>query len=93
MVTSHHDPDRCFPETAADGPVPVLVSGAWLPRSLFGRFLAVCAYLRMIWAALYVVFAGPEADVYFCDQVSILRHPSLSFAVPNRKYTLLYVLE
>ena len=69
IVTSHHDPSHCFPETK-DGTVPVTVVGGWIPRSLFGRFLALCAYLRMIWASLHVVFCSDfKADVFFCDQV------------------------
>jgi len=71
IVTSFHDPSRCFPQTA-DGTIPVTVSGGWIPRSLLGRCFALCAYLRMMWTALYVALSGnPElkADVYFCDQV------------------------
>lgn len=71
FITSFHDPTRCFPETR-DGTIPVTVSGNWIPRSIFGRCVALCAYLRMMWAALYVALScQPEyqADVYFCDQV------------------------
>lgn len=70
IVTSHHDENRCFTETR-DGTVPVTVSGAWIPRSIWGHFHALCAYLRMMWAALWTVLSGAfEADAYFCDQVS-----------------------
>lgn len=69
VVTSYHDPGHCFPETR-DGTVPVTVSGNWLPRSICGRFLALCAYVRMIWASLYTVFFSEmDPQVYFCDQV------------------------
>ena len=69
IVTSHHDPNHSFPETN-DGQVPVTVSGSWLPRSMGGRFLALFAYIRMIWAALYAVFFSKlSPDVFFCDQV------------------------
>jgi len=48
------------------------VVGDWLPRHIFGRFHALCAYIRMIYAALYVVFfSGLAPDVVFCDQVSV----------------------
>nr|SVE93618.1 EOG090X069M [Scapholeberis mucronata] len=71
IVTSHHDPSHCFPETSS-GIIPVTVSGSWLPRSVFGRFLALFAYIRMIWASFYAVFFSQlDADVYFCDQVSM----------------------
>ena len=69
IITSYHDPGHCFPETK-DGTIPITVSGNWLPRSIFGRFLALCAYIRMIWAAFYAVFASNmQPQVYFCDQV------------------------
>ncbi|KAJ0066204.1 hypothetical protein NL108_001445, partial [Boleophthalmus pectinirostris] len=46
--------------------------GDWLPTSLCGYLHALCAYLRMIYVALYLVFfSGLEYDVVFCDQVSV----------------------
>lgn len=45
-------------------------------RSIFGRCYALCAYLRMIYAALYVAFVFArttfQPDVIFCDQVNWL---------------------
>ncbi|KAJ4428811.1 hypothetical protein ANN_25804 [Periplaneta americana] len=71
FVTSHHDPNHCFIETK-DGTLPVTVVGDWLPRHLFGLFYALCAYIRMIYAALYVVFfSGHKPDIVFCDQISV----------------------
>lgn len=47
--------------------------GDWLPTSVFGYLHALCAYLRMIYVALYLVFlSGLEYDVIFCDQVSFI---------------------
>ncbi|GFG36231.1 hypothetical protein Cfor_00872 [Coptotermes formosanus] len=71
FVTSHHSPQHCFVETR-DGTLPVTVVGDWLPRHIFGRFYALCAYVRMIYAAVYVVFfSGLAPDIVFCDQVSV----------------------
>lgn len=71
FVTSHHSPQHCFVETR-DGTLPVTVVGDWLPRNLFGHFHALCAYIRMIYAAVYIVFfSGLKPDIVFCDQVSI----------------------
>ncbi|KAL1131349.1 hypothetical protein AAG570_010967 [Ranatra chinensis] len=68
FVTSHHNRDHCFSETV-DGTLPVTVVGDWLPRSIFGKFYALCAYVRMIYSALYIVlFLKP--DLVFCDLVS-----------------------
>lgn len=69
--TAHYDPTHCFSETL-DPDLPVVCVGDWLPTSLFGYLHAFCAYLRMIYVALYLVFfSGLEYDVVFCDQVSV----------------------
>ncbi|KAM8967634.1 alpha-1,3/1,6-mannosyltransferase ALG2 [Pelodytes ibericus] len=68
--TSHYDPNHCFSETKDSG-IPITCCGDWIPRSLFGRCHALCAYIRMIFLALYIIFlSGEEFDVVFCDQVS-----------------------
>lgn len=67
--TAHYDPGHCFAESRE---LPVRCAGDWLPRSLGwgGRGAAVCAYVRMIFLALYVLFLGDEEfDVVVCDQV------------------------
>jgi len=70
MLTAHHDTSHCFDETR-DGRLSVIAVGDWLPRSLFGRCRALCAYLRMIVVALYLVlFSRIPCDVVFCDQIS-----------------------
>ncbi|KAM9083060.1 alpha-1,3/1,6-mannosyltransferase ALG2 isoform 3-T3 [Megaptera novaeangliae] len=68
--TAHYDPGHCFAESRE---LPVRCAGDWLPRSLGwgGRGAAICAYVRMIFLALYVLFLGDEEfDVVVCDQVS-----------------------
>ncbi|CAH1244004.1 ALG2 [Branchiostoma lanceolatum] len=70
FLTAHHDPGHCFPETR-DGTLSVTAVGDWLPRSVLGHCYALCAYLRMVVAALCLVgFSGWEYDVVFCDQIS-----------------------
>lgn len=67
--TAHYDPTHCFSETL-DSDLPVVCVGDWLPRSVCGYFHALCAYLRMIYVALYLLlFSREEFDVVFCDQV------------------------
>lgn len=84
FVTTHHDPEHCFSETK-DGTIPVTVVGDWLPRHIFGRFFALFAYIRMIYAASYIIFCTKRPDIVFCDLVSIcipilrLRIPSIIF--------------
>lgn len=73
IITNHHDPKHCFEETRY-GQLCVETVGDWLPRSIFGKFAALCAYLRMIYAAFYVSFfvaRKEKIDVIFLDQVSI----------------------
>ncbi|XP_063728640.1 alpha-1,3/1,6-mannosyltransferase ALG2-like [Symsagittifera roscoffensis] len=69
IYTSHYDPSHCFDETKQ---MQVVCKGDWLPRSLFGgRCAAVCAYLRMIYLAFYIVLFSPFThDVFICDQIS-----------------------
>lgn len=73
IITNHHDPAHCFEETR-NGQLAVETVGDWLPRSIFGKFAALCAYLRMIYAALYVAFyvtRNERFDVIFVDQISV----------------------
>ncbi|KAM6170044.1 alpha-1,3/1,6-mannosyltransferase ALG2 [Rhynchocyon petersi] len=68
--TAHYDPGHCFAESRE---LPVHCAGDWLPRGLGwgGRGAALCAYLRMVYLALYVLLlSGSEFDVVVCDQVS-----------------------
>ncbi|WVZ86899.1 hypothetical protein U9M48_033614 [Paspalum notatum var. saurae] len=71
VFTSHHDKNRCFEETVS-GLFPVTVYGDFLPRHVFYRFHAVCAYLRCIFVALCVLLRWPSFDVILVDQVSVV---------------------
>ncbi|CDW55539.1 adh short and Glycos transf 1 and Glyco trans 4 4 domain containing protein [Trichuris trichiura] len=71
MFTTHHSSSHCFPETK-DGYLPVVVIGDWLPRSLFGRLRALCAYVRMVWMSLIVsAFYSSSFQLIFVDQISV----------------------
>ncbi|XP_075068798.1 alpha-1,3/1,6-mannosyltransferase ALG2 [Mixophyes fleayi] len=86
--TAHYDISHCFSETLDSG-IPIRCCGDWLPRSIFGKCLALCAYIRMIFLAFYVVFlSGEQFDVVFCDQVSACI-PVFKLA-RNRKRVLFY---
>ncbi|KAM7286614.1 alpha-1,3/1,6-mannosyltransferase ALG2 [Ixodes scapularis] len=70
FLTTHHDRSHCFPETT-DGTLEVTTVCDWMPRSVLGHLYAVCSYLRMIFAAVYLVwFSDLRPDVVVCDQVS-----------------------
>lgn len=65
--TAHYDAGRCFAETRG---LSVRRAGGWLPRSLWGRGQALCAALRMVFVALYVLLlSGEPVDAFVCDQV------------------------
>ncbi|KPI98760.1 PREDICTED: alpha-1,3/1,6-mannosyltransferase ALG2 [Papilio xuthus] len=73
FYTNHHDPTHCFAETR-NGTFPVTVVGDWIPRSIFGRFKAACAYVRMVYAAAYLawyVIPVEEPTLIFCDLISL----------------------
>lgn len=73
FYTNHHDPTHCFPETR-DGTFPITVVGDWIPRSILGRFKAACAYVRMVYAAVYLswyVIPVEEPMLIFCDLISL----------------------
>lgn len=71
IYTAHYDPQRCFEETLS-GKFSVYVGGSWFPRSIFGRMMAVCAYIRCILAAIKLSFNSrrQQYDVIIVDQVS-----------------------
>ncbi|KAJ6829769.1 alpha-1,3/1,6-mannosyltransferase ALG2-like [Iris pallida] len=71
VFTAHHDKNRCFEETLSSS-FPVTVYGCFLPRHIFYRFHAVCAYLRCIFVALCVLVMWPSFDIILADQVSVV---------------------
>lgn len=71
FVTNHFDESHAFEELKSKR-FPVRVIGDWIPRSICGKFQALCAYIRMIYLALvYTLFLRHQdkPDVYFVDQI------------------------
>lgn len=86
FLTNHHDPAHCFEETR-NGVLKVQTVGDWLPRSIFHKFTAACAYIRMLYATLYTAFVlsrQKKFDVIFVDSISI-GIPILKFAAGSPK--------
>ncbi|KAF1328396.1 Alpha-1,3-mannosyltransferase, partial [Globisporangium splendens] len=74
MFTAHHDVAHCFEETRGDGPLArcVKVYGDWLPKTIFGKLYAACAWMRVMYVTLVIGFLySAEIDAFFVDQVSI----------------------
>lgn len=91
FLTNHHDPEHCFEETR-DGTFQIESVGDWLPRSVFGKLAAFCAYFRMIFAALYVALVlsrNETIDVIICDQIS-LGVPVLKWWTRNSPKVIFY---
>ena len=68
IITAHHDRSRCFEETR-DGTLVVHVAGSRVPRHLFGKLHIVCATLRALLGAMYLLLCEPGVDAVFVDQV------------------------
>ncbi|KAK9268884.1 hypothetical protein L1049_000649 [Liquidambar formosana] len=66
---NQEDCDYQYSSISATGTFPVTVYGAFLPRHIFYRLHAVCAYLRCIFVALCLLFMWPSFDVILADQV------------------------
>lgn len=69
IYTPYHNPAHCFKETI-DGTLDVEVRGNLFPREIFRRFTALCAMIRMILAAIYVILYAGKYDAIIVDQVS-----------------------
>ncbi|XP_053203393.1 alpha-1,3/1,6-mannosyltransferase ALG2-like [Panonychus citri] len=73
-LTAHHDPSHCFSEIK-NGTLKVTEVGGSLPANIFGVFMALCAYLRMIFIAFSLLLRPKfsslvDCDLIICDQVS-----------------------
>ncbi|MFH4978256.1 hypothetical protein AB6A40_004965 [Gnathostoma spinigerum] len=66
IVTNHFSYDHCFEEAKSLNVKVVDV----FPRSVFGRMMALCAYIRMCIAAFYVCLFRSQTDLIFCDSIS-----------------------
>lgn len=65
VYTPFYDPNRCFEECKQ---LDIEVHGNLFPRTIFGRLIAFCAYIRMLLCALWVIFnAGNDYDYIILD--------------------------
>jgi len=65
VYTPFFDPNRCLHE--ARDLLTVHVHGSWFPRSICGRFIALCAYIRMFLCSLWVVLFAGSYGYYLID--------------------------
>lgn len=81
FITNHFDRTHAFDELKNDQ-YPVEVYGDWIPRGVFGRFQALCAYIRIIYLTIvYLLFHRNKdaPDLYFTDLIPVA-NPFLRFA-------------
>lgn len=70
LITNHHNRKHCFEETLSPE-LNVTVVADWFPRSIFGKMRALCAYLRILLATLYLIlFYKNKPDLVIVDQIS-----------------------
>ena len=72
MARADGDDSRGLSLAFAHLDLGIVVVGDWLPRSIFGRVIALCSTLWMLYLALYVVLMAAKAliDIVICDDVS-----------------------
>lgn len=70
IFTPSYDPNRAFAPTK-DGTLDVEIRGNLFPRRIFGRFHALCEYIRMLFAAIYLVLFGGNFDMIIVDQIPL----------------------
>eukprot|EP01089_Gocevia_fonbrunei_P022283 TRINITY_DN895_c0_g1_i1.p1 TRINITY_DN895_c0_g1~~TRINITY_DN895_c0_g1_i1.p1 ORF type:complete len:310 (+),score=23.84 TRINITY_DN895_c0_g1_i1:29-958(+) len=75
------DEKRCYPETR-DGTLEIRIHGSWMPRTVFGRFIALCAYLRNFYVALRLVI-----DHRFSKSNNVIISDQISASIPLLKLT------
>jgi alpha-1,3/alpha-1,6-mannosyltransferase len=70
IYTPSYDPNRAFQQTK-DGTLEVEVRGNLFPRRIFGRFHALCEYVRVLFAAIYMILFGGAYDLVIVDQIPL----------------------
>jgi alpha-1,3/alpha-1,6-mannosyltransferase len=70
IFTPTYDQSRAFQQTK-DGTLEVEVRGNIFPRRIFGRFHALCEYIRMMCAAIYLILFGGSYDLVIIVQIPL----------------------
>lgn len=70
IFTPSYDPTRAL-EQIKDGTIDLEVRGNFFPRRIFGKFHALCEYIRVFLAAIYLLFFGGDFDVIIVDQIPL----------------------
>lgn len=70
MITNHYEPTHAFEETQKSE-LNVISVADWFPRAICGRFMAMCAYVRLLLASIYLILTcNKKTDIVVVDQIS-----------------------
>ena len=90
IFTTHHDENHCFDETKKinNGKLSdkVYIYGDWLPRSIFGKMMALCAIIRMIYLTFIIIF------MYCIGMIDVIILDGISAPIPLLKLFSIPVL-
>ncbi len=90
IFTTHHNQYHCFDETKQinNGKLSdkICVYGDWLPRSIFGKMMALCAIVRMIYLTFIVIL------MYCIGMIDIIILDGISAPIPLLKLFSIPVL-
>lgn len=70
IFTPFFDPARAF-EPCKDGTLKVEVHGDFFPRRILGKCQALCEYIRILIASIYLILFGGSYDLVIIDQIPI----------------------
>ena len=62
IFTPAYEPTRAL-EQLKDGTIDIEVRGNVIPKKIFGRCNALCEYIRLLIAAIYLVLFGGDFDL------------------------------
>jgi alpha-1,3/alpha-1,6-mannosyltransferase len=70
IFTPSYDSSRAF-DQIKNGTIDLEVRGNIFPRRIFGKFQALCEYVRMLCAAIYLILYGGNFDYVVVDQIPL----------------------
>lgn len=70
IFTPFFDENRCL-DQMKDGSLDLEVRGNILPKKICGRFNALCIWIRLTLAAIYLLLFGGHYDLVIVDQISL----------------------
>lgn len=70
IFTPFWDKNRCL-DQLKNGSIDLEVHGDIIPKKIFGQFNALCVWIRVTLAAIYLLLFGGNYDLVIVDQISL----------------------